>query len=129
MLFSQLRHRLPLLTHLPNFRWLWASTIFTSFEDVLGFTALPLYVLNLTNSGAALATMWAVVTLAQLLAGPLAGVLADRFNRRRIWLVAGGLAAAAYILYPQAPNIEVLFALVAIASACTTVSRNAYLAM
>jgi MFS family permease len=129
MLFAQFRHQLPLLTRLPNFRWLWSSTIFTAFEEVLQFTALPLYILNLTNSGATLAAMWAISTLSQLLAGPLAGVLADRFNRRRVWLAAGSLAGATYLLYPQASNIDVLFGLIAFAAACTTVSRNAYLAM
>src|SRR5438445_807852 len=50
-----LRRRIPLLEHSPNFRNLWASTIFTASEEVLHFTVMPLYVLNLTGSGAVLA--------------------------------------------------------------------------
>jgi MFS family permease len=129
VLLALLRRRLPLLEHSPNFRNLWASTIFTASEEVLHFTALPLYVLNLTGSGAALAALWAVQTLAALLTGPVAGLLADRFNRRRVWLGASVVIAVAFALYPLAQTIEQLFALVSLYSAAATVARNAYLSM
>lgn len=129
MLLALLRRRLPLLEHSPNFRNLWASTIFTASEEVLHFTALPLYVLNLTGSGAALAGMWAVSTLAGLVAGPVAGLLADRFNRRRVWLGASLIVAVAFALYPFARAIEQLYLLVGLYSVGVTVARNAYLAL
>ena len=129
MLAVQFKQRLPLLAHNRNYRWLWASTIFTASEEVLHFTALPLYVLNLTGSGAALAGLWAVQTLAALLAGPLAGVVADRFNRRRVWLALGALIAATFALYPFAQTLEQLFALIAVYAAANTFARNVYLAM
>jgi MFS family permease len=129
VLLALLRRRLPLLAHSPNFRNLWASTIFTSSEEVVHFTALPLYVLNLTGSGAALAGLWAVQTLAALLAGPVAGLLADRFNRRRVWLCASVVIAVAFALYPFAQTIEQLFALVGLYAVAANVARNAYLSM
>lgn len=129
MFRALLRRRLPLLEHSPNFRSLWASTIFTASEEVLHFTVMPLYVLNLTGSGAALAGMWAVQTLAGLLAGPLAGLLADRFNRRRIWLGASAAIVVAFALYPFARSVEELYLLVGLYAAGATVARNAYLAM
>lgn len=129
MLTAILRRRIPLLEHSPNFRNLWASTIFTASEEVLHFTALPLYVLNLTGSGAALAGMWAVSTLAGLLAGPVAGLLADRFNRRRVWLGASVVVAVAFAFYPFARTVELLYVLIGLYSVGATVARNAYLAM
>ena len=85
MLLERFRRHLPLLAHNRNYRWLWASTIFSSFDEMLAFTAITLYVLNLTGSGAALAAAWAAQTLPAMIAGSVSGVLADRFNRRRIW--------------------------------------------
>ncbi|MBI5880104.1 MAG: MFS transporter [Chloroflexi bacterium] len=129
MFLTQIRHRLPLLAHNRNYRWLWTSTIFSSFDEMLSFTAVTLYVLNLTGSGAALAGAWAVQTLPAMVAGSISGVLADRYNRRLIWLIAGSITAAAYALYAFAQTIEQFFVLIAIASFCLTVARNAYLAM
>lgn len=130
MLAQKLRHHLPLLAHNRNYRWLWASTIFSSFNEMLSFTAVTLYVLNLTNnSGTVLAGAWAVQTLPAMIAGSFSGVLADRFNRRLIWLIAGSITAIAYFLYAFTQTIEQFFALIALAQFSLTIARNAYLAM
>ncbi len=129
MLLERFRHHLPLLAHNRNFRWVWGSTIFSSFDEMLSFTAVTLYVLNLTGSGAALAAAWAVQTLPAMIAGSVSGVLADRFNRRRIWLIAGSITAVVYTLYGFTQTIEQFFVLIALAQFTLTIARNAYLAM
>jgi MFS family permease len=129
MFISQLKHHLPLLAHNRNYRWVWLASIFTAFEEMLSFTAVTLYVLNLTGSGAAVAGMWAVQTLPALLAGSVAGVVADRFNRKRIMLGAGGLAAIAYVGYVFTRDVPQLFTLIAVVSVALTFARNASLAL
>ncbi|MBI1800373.1 MAG: MFS transporter [Chloroflexi bacterium] len=125
MAFQTLAQRLPLLAHNRPFRWLWVSTLFTTFEDILAFTALTLYVLGLSGSGAALASMFALQTLMAL----LAGMVSDRFNRKRVWIAASGVIALAYSLYPLAESLEQLYILVAVVGVAFTFARNAGLSL
>jgi MFS family permease len=128
-MLAPFKKHLPLLAHNRNYRWLWSASIFTAFEEMLSFTAVTLYVLNLTGSGAAVAGMWAVQTLPALLAGSVAGVVADRFNRKHIMLIAGSLAAIGYACYALTQTVPQLFAFIAVVSVALTFARNASLAL
>lgn len=106
MFFNRLARRQPLLANNRDYRWVWASTIFTAFEEIMGFTVMPLYILNLTGSGGMLAFMWAVQTLPALLVGPVASVVADRLNRQRVWLAAASVIAVGFASYPFTQSVE-----------------------
>jgi MFS family permease len=81
----------------PAFRRLWAAGSVSETGDWLLLIALPVYVLQLTGSALTTSTVLLLEVLATMLAGPLAGVLADRWDRRRL-LIGGGLAQAVLLL-------------------------------
>jgi MFS family permease len=66
---------------------LWTATAISSVGDGLAFVALPLLAARSTHSAALVAAVAAAGRLAWLLAGPLAGVLADRLPRTKALVV------------------------------------------
>jgi MFS family permease len=81
----------------PGFRRLWTSGAVSETGDWLLLIALPVYVLQLTGSPLTTSTVFLVELAGALLAGPLAGVLADRWDRRRL-LIGASLAQAVLLL-------------------------------
>ena len=81
----------------PAFRFLWLGQVVSNFGDTLHFVALVVLLYRLTGSGAALAALSLAQIAAGLALGPVAGVLVDRFDRRRLMIGAdlarAGLAA------------------------------------
>jgi MFS transporter, ENTS family, enterobactin (siderophore) exporter len=73
---------------LPDFRIMAVGQGISALGDAVSFTALPLLVLALTGSGAAMGIVAALQTLPDLLLGLPAGALADRWDRRRMMLYA-----------------------------------------
>jgi MFS family permease len=80
-----------------NFRKLWLSHVISSFGDALTNLALLITAQRLTGSTAAVATTAVAVALPQLLFGLFAGVLVDRWNRKRV-MIASDLARAFLVL-------------------------------
>lgn len=60
----------------------------SALGDAVSFTALPLLVLLLTGSGLAMGVVGLLQTAPDLFIGVVAGVYADRWDRRRIMLLA-----------------------------------------
>ncbi len=71
-----------------DFRLLWAARLLSNLGSWLLVVAVPLYVFDLTGSTAATGAATVAETLPALLAGPVAGVLVDRWQRRRTMVVA-----------------------------------------
>lgn len=70
-----------------NFRNLWLGEVVSQLGDWFNFIASTTMIATLTGSGVAVGGLFAVRAVAPLLISPIAGVLADRFDRRRILLV------------------------------------------
>ena len=65
--------------------------VWSRFISILGSTiqwvALPLYVLDKTNSPGAMGILFAVTTIPSLIISPLGGAIADRWNRKKVMII------------------------------------------
>jgi MFS family permease len=80
-----------------DFGLLWAGGLISETGDWFLLVGLPIWVLQITGSSLVTATVFLVGLLPGLVVGPLAGVLVDRWDRRRT-LIAVSLAEAACLL-------------------------------
>jgi MFS family permease len=78
-----------------NYQLLWGSQALSAFGINASTIALPLLVLAMTGSPAATGLVLGTSAAAQLLAGLPAGVLADRWNRKKIMLSCEAVQAIA----------------------------------
>jgi len=90
---------------IPAFRKLWNSMVFSSLGDWLGLLATTALAQKLSGGSYATANFAiAGVFIARLLPavflGPIAGVIADRFDRRRLMVTVDILRAVLYISIP-----------------------------
>lgn len=94
------------------FRALWVALSLSSLGDWLSILALTALASNLTKGAAqtsAVSGVWVVTLLPALLLGPIAGALADRFDRR-VNMVAGDvIRGALFISIPLFPNLTWIF--------------------
>ena len=104
----------------PNFRRLWGAEITATLGASIAQIALPLLVYAVTQSLSMLGLVAALSTLPRVVLAPLAGVLADRVDRRRIMLACdlGRLVAVLFLPFAgSAPQITVIALVVATFSA------------
>src|SRR5262249_51248553 len=79
------------------FSLLWIAGLISLTGDWLIAVALPIYVYKLTGSPAATSAVVAVSVVAALLAGSVAGVYVDRWDRRRVLIGANLLQVGAIL--------------------------------
>ena len=77
-----------LIRNNPNFRNLWTGQVISLLGDWFDLIASASLISYLTRSGLAVGSLFVIRMLAPFLVSPLAGVLADRFNRKRLLIVA-----------------------------------------
>ncbi|MFD7658363.1 MFS transporter [Actinosynnema sp. NPDC059797] len=99
----------------PAFRRLWLAGFVSQLGDWVLLVALPVHVYQRTGSTAATATTFVVALLPSLVLSPVAGVLADRWDRRRL-VVAVGLAQAVTLLPLLTGDLVVLNVVIAVQS-------------
>src|SRR5437660_11750759 len=80
-----------------NFRVLWAGQIVSQLGDWFNFVTLQAVLLQLTGSATSVAGLWIAQSLPLFFLGPVAGVVVDRFSRKRV-MIAADLARAAIAL-------------------------------
>jgi MFS family permease len=120
-----------LLARNRNYRYTWLGQIVSEVGDHFNNIAVLSLALAETNSGAAVAGLMRAIPA--VLAGPLAGVMLDRFDRRRIMIASDlirGFVALGFIYaigHHQVWLLYVLSALLMVASPFFTSGRSAIL--
>ena len=91
------------LLRIPVFRRLWAAIAISSFGDWLGLlatTALAAYLTKDSSGlaqGAAVSGVLLTRLLPDLILGPIAGALVDKFDRRKVAIIGDTLAGLLYL--------------------------------
>src|SRR5512140_261014 len=86
-IFAALKHR--------NFRWLWGGTFCSTAGQWIQNATLGWVTYELTGSGTLLGAVLGVRAIPMLLLAPLAGMVADRYDRRRALSLSQILMSAA----------------------------------
>ncbi len=92
-----MRTYISLLQRRPHFRNLWLAQVISLFGDWFNAIATVMLVSRYTDSGLAVSALFLARALPPFFAGPFAGVIADRFNRK-IVLIASDLLRALIVL-------------------------------
>lgn len=104
----------------PNYRRLWLSQLWSGAGEALAMVALPLLVYAMTGSERQVGVIAVVQTVPRVLLSPVAGVLLDRIDRRKLMLAADAERALLVALIPFAAavwQIAVIAALVGVGNA------------
>ena len=109
---------------IPAFRKLWKSMAFSSFGDWLGLLATTALAQELAGgnykkANFAIAGVFIVRLLPAVLLGPIAGVIADRFDRRRLMIVCDVLRFGFYLSIPIVHTYLWLYSAIVIVEAIT----------
>lgn len=80
-----------------DFGRLWTAAAFSNLADGLGRTAVPLIATTLTRDPVLIAVLGAAAFLPWLVFGIPAGVIVDRFDRRRVMALANALRGTAAV--------------------------------
>ena len=93
-----------------SFSALWTGQLISLLGDRVHQVALAALVYGTTNSAIAGALTFVAATLPNLLFGPLAGVLVDRWDQKRVLIVSDLLRAGIVLLIPAGVSVSVVLA-------------------
>jgi len=100
-----------------NFRYLWFGQIISLLGDWFNLIASAALIGLLTQSGLAIGSLFVVRMLAPFLISPIAGVVADRYNRKHV-LIATDIARAVtvfgFLVVREPGQVWLLYTLTAI---------------
>ena len=96
------------------FRRLWVALSLSSLGDWLSILALLALAPSVTHGStlaktASISGVWVVTLLPALLLGPVAGALADRFDRRTTMIVGDVVRGLLFVSIPLFPNLTWIF--------------------
>ena len=117
-----------------SYRRLWLGSVVSQLGDWFNLLASAALIVRLTDSGAAISLLFLARFLPLFLFSPLAGVLADRYERRQVMIASDILRAVTvlgFLLVREPGQIWLLYLLTVIQfalSAMFTPSRSAVLA-
>ena len=97
----------------PSFSRLYRAIAISSLGDWVGFVAVVSLVTRIggtASAGFAVSGVMLARLLPSIVFGPFAGVLVDRFDRRRLMLVADIVRGIGYASLPFLPNLPYIFA-------------------
>ncbi|HNA90349.1 MAG TPA: MFS transporter [Anaerolineales bacterium] len=107
---------LDLLRRNTNFRYLWWGNVISLLGDWFNLIASAALITELTNSGVAISYLFLVRFLPLFLFSPLAGVIADRYDRKKIMILADLMRAvtvACFLLIHSAGQLWLFYVLIA----------------
>jgi MFS family permease len=113
---------------IPAFRRLWLAQLGSQLGEAIALMAMPLLVYGLTGSAELLSLIFILQLLPRVVLAPIAGIIADRLDRRHIILGADltrAVLVALLLFTDRAWQVAVLAMLVAVGNA---VARPAELA-
>lgn len=116
-----------------DFRFLWLGQIVSLLGDWFNLIASASLITLLTQSGLAVGGLFVVRMLAPFLISPLAGVVTDRYDRRRLLILTDLLRAVTvmgFLLVRRPQDVWLLYSLTAVQLAISGVffpARNAIL--
>lgn len=100
-----------------NFRNLWFGQIVSLLGDWFNLIASAALIAQLSETGFAIGTLFVVRMLAPFVISPLAGVVADRYNRKHILIVTDitrAVTVLGFLLITQPQHLWLLYVLTAI---------------
>ena len=103
-----------LLRQNPNFRWLWGGQVVSLLGDWFNLIASAILIAELTGSGLALGVLFTIRMLAPFFMAPLAGICADRYNRKHLLIItdlARAVIVIGFLFVRDASDIWLLYAL------------------
>jgi MFS family permease len=113
-----------------EFRRLWFAGLISDTGDWLLLVSLPILVYQLTGSTLGTAYAFLVELAPFILLAPVAGVLADRLDRRRLLVAVSAAQAAALLPLLWRPDLPVVYAVIAVEAALASLfdpAKNALL--
>ncbi|HYX10756.1 MAG TPA: MFS transporter, partial [Candidatus Acidoferrum sp.] len=104
-----------------DFRLLWSAQLVSTVGTALTDLAAGILVFRITNSALSVGLMFVATSVPTLIIGLIAGVFVDRYDRRKIMVVADLLRAAIvfsipFVIGPGGKNIIFLYIAVAMVS-------------
>jgi MFS family permease len=117
----------------PNYSKLWLGEVISLFGDWFNLIASASLISHLTQSGTAVGSLFVIRMLAPFLISPLAGVAADRYNRKHLLIIADiarFVVVLGFLLVRSPTQVWLLYTLTAIQLAISGVfapARNAIL--
>ena len=103
-----------LLRQNPNFRWLWGGQVVSLLGDWFNLIASAILITELTGSGLALGVLFTIRMLAPFVIAPVAGICADRYNRKHLLIItdlARAVIVIGFLFVRDASDIWLLYAL------------------
>jgi MFS family permease len=111
-----------LIQHNRDFRFLWLGQVVSQLGDWFNVVALYALLFELTGSATAVAGLMVMQLLPVALVGPVAGVIVDRFDRRRIMIAADllrGTAVLGLLLVRTPDTVWLAYVVTGVMVACS----------
>ena len=97
-----------------HYRWLWLSQVISLTGDWFNLIAITTLVVKMSGSGIAMSSLFLARLLPPFFLGPIVGVVADRFDRRKILITSDILrvfVVLGFLLVKDASQLWMLYAL------------------
>jgi len=109
----------------PRYFPLWLGQIVSNLGDTLNYVALVVLVFRLSHSGLAVSTLVLAEIVPTLLLGPIAGVVIDRFDRKRVLIMVDSFRAMLVLALAFTHALWAVYALAALLAMGSTLFNPA----